>query len=370
MSSVSNLFHTNQWKIEFPKALALSKQDEKIVNLVFGKIMLSICAGLSIACAGMSFAATPLYSLGIIGFLVLGLLSIGATYKGEGIDRFMHKPLPFQKNQPVGLPNRGNNCWANSALQLIMNNPNLEERFRNFEVFNRIIDTYRRYQDREIAICSEELSSFEVRYFMHGITNGAVDVGIAQEDPAVIFENLMSTMQTNTGQLGSFYTFSQRIGDAEANIFPESMVSVVISEDASLTTSVNSYFDYIDDLGRRITRKFAESPELLMIEIRRNLFDFSPDGTFNGQIKDSREVLVDLDMNLDADKFEDGIERRYQCSGFIVHQGKNPRSGHYVAYVKREGSWWYCSDEEVRKAPLHEVVIEKNKASFFSFNRI
>lgn len=40
--------------------------------------------------------------------------------------------------------------------------------------------------------------------------------------------------------------------------------------------------------------------------------------------------------------------REYRLFGMIVHDGSTVNSGHYLAYVRVEGSWYRCSDEEVK----------------------
>jgi len=40
-------------------------------------------------------------------------------------------------------------------------------------------------------------------------------------------------------------------------------------------------------------------------------------------------------------------QTKYQLKAAIVHLGRNAHSGHYVAYVKKEGQWVLFNDEKV-----------------------
>ena len=46
----------------------------------------------------------------------------------------------------------------------------------------------------------------------------------------------------------------------------------------------------------------------------------------------------------------DKSQARYELSSFIVHLGTSTHTGHYVAYVKKDGNWIQYNDRLVLKS--------------------
>lgn len=49
--------------------------------------------------------------------------------------------------------------------------------------------------------------------------------------------------------------------------------------------------------------------------------------------------------------------RRYSAGAFIIHHGAGTESGHYTAYVHRNGLWWHAKDHEVTQVSYGQAKI-------------
>ncbi len=63
--------------------------------------------------------------------------------------------------------------------------------------------------------------------------------------------------------------------------------------------------------------------------------------------------ILDHRVELDRELWLDG--KQYNLCAFLSHEGQQPHFGHYVAFVKKEDSWWLCNDSAVRRATAEEV---------------
>ena len=61
-----------------------------------------------------------------------------------------------------------------------------------------------------------------------------------------------------------------------------------------------------------------------------------------------------------------GCVVRYRLSGVVVHSG-SLSGGHYIAYVKTSGSWYYISDGHV--TPASEATALKSEAYLLFYVR-
>ena len=66
-------------------------------------------------------------------------------------------------------------------------------------------------------------------------------------------------------------------------------------------------------------------------------------GKKDGWDKDGRRVSLRPAIRL--------AQFNWQLSALIEHQGQSMDSGHYIALVRRQNTWYYASDEQIRRLP-------------------
>lgn len=346
-------------------SLGLSEQNEKIFQLVIGKIIPALAFGALITCIVFSFVATPLFGIGAVPAFVIGMLGIAATHKEDELLEIFpifseSPPPPFVTNQPIGITNGGNNCWANSTLQIVLNNPELEAKFSSDPAFRDIFIKYRAAQSAKTHVCSS-LTGREVRdrLIARGVEIGS---GASQEDSSVPFEEMLGASNG-----ASFYSLTQTRDGRASSAVLEPMISLELDLDFddSFSQLFNTHFRYRHD-GSDFIRKFQTAPQTLLVHLKR----FAIDSASGAAVKINRAYDVPLETTLTADKSVDNREARYHCNGFIQHLGSTLNGGHYVAYIRREGKWWYCSDSYVREAGQEAVEAARKNAYIFSYTRV
>ena len=71
------------------------------------------------------------------------------------------------------------------------------------------------------------------------------------------------------------------------------------------------------------------------------------------KISDAVEGLNRL--TIPATSVATGQSGNYACNAFIVHYGSFD-GGHYIAYVKRNGTWWCCNDSSVNEVSEQDAL--------------
>jgi len=268
----------------------------------------------------------------------------------------------FVPGQPVGINNGGNNCWANSDLQLVLNNPELEAKFSNHPAFTHIFTEYRRTQAARSTICGN-LTGKEAR--AHLVSLGApVGGGCSQEDAAIAFETMLGS---HNGL--PFYSFRQSVNGRAPIEHREPMIALPMESGATFQQLFDAFFFYVAAEGDSVRKQFNTAPQTLVVQLRRFTHQRTATGDFVS-VKNNTERDIPLTLTVSRDKSIDRREATYECNGFNVHLGTSLAGGHYVAYVKKPDGWWYCSDSNVRKAPLHEVEAEKRQAYVCTYRRV
>ena len=61
------------------------------------------------------------------------------------------------------------------------------------------------------------------------------------------------------------------------------------------------------------------------------------------------DTFVELTTHMPTEYFGDGNgpQYSYRLTGMIVHKGRSIASGHYIAYVIIDGSWYEATDRTV-----------------------
>ena len=81
--------------------------------------------------------------------------------------------------------------------------------------------------------------------------------------------------------------------------------------------------------------------ELLMLDVKRNL---------TGE-KNKTKIKDPLTITIIANEVH-----TYKLVAFARHLGNNINSGHYVAYVEKDGQWFECSDTEIKCKDINAVI--------------
>lgn len=107
--------------------------------------------------------------------------------------------------------------------------------------------------------------------------------------------------------------------------------------------------------------RYSHPPQALHVQLAR--------------FKNERDVLKKNDSKLEMNDLEKPIDlsflfnqsASYQLTSFSVHQG-SLEGGHYVAYVLREGQWFYSSDSNIYPVDKSKVPFED--AYLMNFRKI
>ncbi|MCX6991158.1 MAG: ubiquitin carboxyl-terminal hydrolase family protein [Chlamydiae bacterium] len=353
--------------------LGLSKQDEKIFTLVVGQIIPAIATGALIACIVFSFTVNPLFAIGAVAAFVIGFLGVAATYTDESeesaapVMRVAVPPPPFEPNQPVGISNGGNNCWANAALQLVLNNPELEAACRVDPVFAEMFTRYRAAQGAQQYQCG--YLGREARAVLHA-RNGDIDAGFRQEDASEFFGTMLGgndERQAVRGQV--FYRLQQSTAGRPFVDAYEPFIGLQMQDTVPFLDMFNSFFNYATAEGEPVRKVFPIAPQTLVIQLKRFEHYLNGDGSATPR-KNARPLDIPLEMDVAAGISRDGVAAHYECTGFIVHRGEGVNGGHYISYVKREGKWWLCDDSTVREATPAQVAAAKRNSYMISYGKV
>jgi uncharacterized UBP type Zn finger protein len=109
------------------------------------------------------------------------------------------------------------------------------------------------------------------------------------------------------------------------------------------------------------TTRYKNPPDALHLHLVR----FENEGGYLEKNNKKLE-MEDIDKPIDLSSFFDK-QAKYQLTSFTVHQG-DLHGGHYVAYVMRNGQWYYCSDETNHKVDKSRVPF--GEAYLMSFSKI
>jgi ubiquitin carboxyl-terminal hydrolase 2/21 len=88
----------------------------------------------------------------------------------------------------------------------------------------------------------------------------------------------------------------------------------------------------------RLRLQFFSLPDVLVVNLKR----YYQIGDQEMQITDPVEG-IERTLKLNSQAVLTGESADYRCVAFLVHTGSF-QSGHYIAYIWKEGRWWCCND--------------------------
>ena len=372
VNNVQNKIHSVQQKI-----LGLCDTDCKVYALlVLGRVLqASTIVGLSVS-VGFAFLAGPATLIGLVPSIALGILG---TYIVEGLPDLSSPsqggaPLvpgkppvgliysrPFVPGQPIGLINKGNNCWLNAGLQMLLNSPALSQRIQhvpNLAQFQARYEAERQAHQKT----ARQLDSQTIR---EDLNRSGVEVssGYHQEDAAQLFEHIFTGL----------HTLHQQVGSNAAAVRRESMIQIGLAHSprTCFQELFNYYFNYLADDGRHTQLRFQIAPNDLMIHAQRF---FQCQGTSAGGFV-AKKIGDDLDISekltLPAGFILSGGNSEYCCHSFLVHYGAGlDTGGHYVAYVKRGENWWCCDDSVTYEVSAQAALAAMKQGYIFHYRKV
>lgn len=323
----------------------MSTQQRKVYNLAVNKVIPAIAAGFLIAGTLSVFFISPWFGLSLVPLFVIMTCSHNCAIGNQ-------ESIQFIDNQPIGIQNPGNQCWSNSVVQLLMNNQSIRQRSERLAPLRAVFDSYRTDEQARNPV-SQRLDGTELMRILADLTNGdQISYDFRQEDPSTAFELLLGSTTGNP------YQFLQQQVDGRRTVqIREPFTSLDLVDGMNFYQSFDSAFDSLDEYNQRITIKFINAPDTLMIKSKRFKYEQSHEGLI--PVKINRPLDIPLELVLNNAKTLDGAARTYECSGFIVHRGDSVESGHYISYVKKSGVWWCCNDDYIRRVNLSEVLQAK-----------
>jgi hypothetical protein len=353
-----------QNSVQMTTDLDFADLKKKIYDLVICKLLPVISVPLAFVGGICAVIVSPVWILATIpaiAFAVLGIKNM--------VEQSMSS-IASTENQPKGLPNKGNNCWINSSLQMILNAPRLEATLQTNGLFRLISQRYHAVQSQSIA---EDIDSNAVRTFLHLATGGKVSALPVQEDAVALFEYLFSEIKQENGKPECLYTLTQVLKKASGEVSiekrSEPMISLqMLPKRDSFDGYLMNFFNCKDDLGQDIQVFFDRPPEDLIIHFKRFYQDFDRASGKGARCKVGDEVEVPLEFDLPARCSISSQTQKYECCSFNVHRGALD-GGHYVAYVKKGDAWWCCNDTKIEAVSLSEVERQIKNAYCIHFQQ-
>lgn len=117
--------------------------------------------------------------------------------------------------------------------------------------------------------------------------------------------------------------------------------------------------------GKKSRTQLTHLAPTCVINLKRAQFDSKSNAT----IKNMTPVTFPLVLSISD--FE-GKKFSYELQSIVVHFSNNPRinNGHFVSYVKNNGSWFFASDENVNVVEIEEVLKQKSNVHVLFYQKI
>ncbi|MDN3506838.1 MAG: hypothetical protein P0S96_06380 [Simkaniaceae bacterium] len=320
-----------------PKPL-FSKTTLKTHALVVLSYVL-IGIGIALACASV-YMATVMHPMLAIATpaapIAMGiLLKPGESY--GGIFSTSRAPV-YIKGQPLGFHNQdGSTCWMNSALAVLFNCSTGKELMGNLSATNfslfplrSAFRNYRTELTEEGGRPTSSVSSASIRSWFNRLLK---DSG-SQEDPDRLFDTVF-------GKAGYSLPLIEQTSDGKTR--PSGGYYIPLLPERGKKTPFSSLLDAF----------FNESPKKWFSQAPTGFMTVAYRGDETGKAKDA----IDFPMSFEFSKEQcrEG-NRSYSPDAFILHHGSGTGSGHYTAYIHRNGYWWHVNDHNVTQVSDREAA--------------
>ncbi|MES2121937.1 MAG: ubiquitin carboxyl-terminal hydrolase family protein [Chlamydiota bacterium] len=331
------------------KVLDLCSADCKVHSLlIFGRVLQAAAVASLVFSSTFVFSATITAIFGAAASVALFALGHWIAENPNKIYDNLMIERPFCPGQPIGLVNTGNNCWLNASLQLILNIPEFQNQIAQCPHLTNANIAYNAAGAAFQKVCPQ-FDSQKIRENMSRESN-LVSAAHQQEDAGDFFHYYFEGHRAN-------HVLLESVNNGVATIRRDSLfeVNLVSHDRANFQQLFNREFDCMDDSGQRHQLTFVRAPDNLLVQAKRFTQTRDPaDGTAILS-KNNEAIDITESLNLEGRFVQTGQDVSFRCNGFVVHSGTSLGGGHYVAYIKKGDTWWYCSDSTVREVSLDDA---------------
>jgi len=112
----------------------------------------------------------------------------------------------------------------------------------------------------------------------------------------------------------------------------------------------------------------AQAPQILTLQLKR--FDMMSMSMFSNKLKHKIDYQQVLDISEFMSAEHNCKEMKYELYGVLVHSGFSCNSGHYYSYCKNPKGKWHCyNDSNVSQSSIHQVL-NQDEAYLLFYNKI
>lgn len=291
-----------------------------------------------------------------------------------------------KSDKPAGLPNSGNNCFANATLQLLLHDPEMRKAVEHApDSVKNVVSSYG----------STSVQSGQLRALL-----GETEVDGQQHDPAELLTKFFDSLEqpSFTGPKTLFYR--EQKGKTEAT--KTRTISQEIKPILQVPLSPNKPFlslleeslestQVADGVELNETTRFIEAPSRLTVQLNRFTYDGTAkkittpvEGLFSftlpsKYVVENRAELPESEKPLrgnEAKAFADEhmsqnhahrAGEQYELEFFISHLGNSVNSGHYISYARKKGQWFCMNDSSVTAISREEAEKAAKSAYIFRY---
>lgn len=348
---------------------------------VHARVVLSyalIGIGLALAIASI-YMATVLPPMVAVATPVLPL-ALGILVQPEGTLSLIssNKAGIYLQGQPLGLnnPDNSNNCWLNSAFQLINNTSSYKELLNEvdeeanssavskltsyFNLFS-LLNHCKNYQaelDRGSGRTISSENTQEIRNWLSNV-NSKISKEGSQEDPIVLFEELHS-------RSGKYLPLMQQKNNEKPLSRDRPYVDLAFNAQGATSFSklFNAFFDEKIDSNIHLKKWFPSAPKGFLVQVTRYGLN-----EMGAQEKITRDLDIPMSLTLTEEQCKSG-NRRYAPEAFIIHHGDSLDLGHYTAYIRRNGYWWHANDSKITQVSNKDAAEAIKQAYLVHYGQI
>ncbi len=286
----------------------------------------------------------------------------------------------------VGITNLQATCWLNSLMQMLLNISDIKNSLRLNPHFKEFIDSYQNALNKD-----QSVNTLRLKKFLKTKCPDVAENTIFHDSHEVLVEilNLCANLDLQNTLIERKHYLHQDGTRSVSELKTKNKGSISLppprkSKKDTLTQRLDEYFISIqnqrvneiatvitqqDDrslLGRILKRKKDVTTDVVIGEktliLEENKLQFAPKNLFlniqryeyDPTSLNTRYVnnSVDIPFMLKLNKkyLEDNQSSTYELLSFIRYI-----DSHYIAYVKKNGSWFKCDDNDVKKISLDEA---------------
>ena len=294
----------------------------------------------------------PILTRGALITIVILLLAGCKFNELPGASRVTPTNNSHAASAPVGLPNIGNSCYMNAALQIFANlYPDAFEgkEGRIAEVGRNMIEAIKGNDKKDVraaAVAFREAIQAPEGLNWH-VGNNQQD---AHELMIELFEKLNLSEAARCAHQYRIFTGrgTQRKRWNAVEPFSEMLLTVNMEKRPMQVLWDNNFCpaSIEQEDGSVVTAQ----EQILLADLENLPNGILPilAGRFSPEAKNITLVKLPFHVTIRKEHQHNGTQRKpYRLVAFIHHRGNTPHSGHYVAYVRKGEQWFCCDDSRV-----------------------